>query len=79
MFLLLMAHYMQVLINQLKEVSPAIQKSISECTEKVNSLPPTLPPAMRSNGQAASLLQSQGSGRIMVTVGRVLYSLGMHI
>ncbi|CAH2080107.1 unnamed protein product [Thlaspi arvense] len=54
----------QVLINQLKEVSPAIQKSISECTEKVNSLPPTLPPATRSNGQAASLLQSQGSGRV---------------
>ncbi|EOA16090.1 hypothetical protein CARUB_v10004224mg [Capsella rubella] len=55
----------QVLINQLKEVSPAIQKSISECTEKVNSLPPTLPPVTRSNGQASSLLQSQGSGRIM--------------
>ncbi|CDY42556.1 BnaA04g10570D [Brassica napus] len=54
----------QVLINQLKEVSPAIQKSILECTEKVNNLPPTLPPATRSNGQAASLLQSQGSGRI---------------
>ncbi|CAN7128298.1 unnamed protein product [Brassica rapa subsp. narinosa] len=49
----------QVLINQLKEVSPAIQKSILECTEKVNSLPPTLPPATRSNGQTASLLQSQ--------------------
>jgi hypothetical protein len=65
MFLLLMAHYMQVLINQLKEVSPAIQKSISECTEMVNSLPPTLPPVTRSNGQASSLLQSQGSGRIM--------------
>ncbi|XP_010441231.1 PREDICTED: AUGMIN subunit 6-like isoform X2 [Camelina sativa] len=55
----------QVLINQLKEVSPAIQKSISECTEKVNSLLPTLPPVTRSNGQASSLLQSQGSGRIM--------------
>lgn len=68
MFLLLMAHYMQVLINQLKEVSPAIQKSILETTEKVNNLPPTLPPATRSNGQAASLLQSQGSGRITVTV-----------
>ncbi|CAF1859245.1 unnamed protein product [Brassica napus] len=54
----------QVLINQLKEVSPAIQKSILECTEKVNNLPPTLPPATRSNGQAASLLQSQRSGRI---------------
>ncbi|XP_018485242.1 AUGMIN subunit 6 isoform X2 [Raphanus sativus] len=54
----------QVLINQLKEVSPAIQKSILECTEKVNNLPPTLPPATRSKGQAASLLQSQGSGRI---------------
>ncbi|KAJ0260687.1 AUGMIN subunit 6 [Hirschfeldia incana] len=54
----------QVLINQLKEVSPAIQKSILECTEKVNNLPPTLPPPTRSNGQAASLLQSQGSGRI---------------
>ncbi|CAA7055196.1 unnamed protein product [Microthlaspi erraticum] len=54
----------QVLINQLKEVSPAIQKSILETTEKVNSLPPTLPPATRSNGQATSLLQSQGSGRI---------------
>ncbi|CAH8358085.1 unnamed protein product [Eruca vesicaria subsp. sativa] len=54
----------QVLINQLKEVSPAIQKSILGCTEKVNNLPPTLPPATRTNGQAASLLQSQGSGRI---------------
>ncbi|RID65921.1 hypothetical protein BRARA_D01091 [Brassica rapa] len=47
-----------------KEVSPAIQKSILECTEKVNNLPPTLPPATRSNEHAASLLQSQGSGRI---------------
>ncbi|CAG7902591.1 unnamed protein product [Brassica rapa] len=55
----------QVLINQLKEVSPAIQKSILECTEKVNSLPPTLPPATRSNGQTASLLQSQVSGIII--------------
>ncbi|KAG2307800.1 hypothetical protein Bca52824_027548 [Brassica carinata] len=52
----------QVLINQLKEVSPAIQNSILECTEKVNNLPATLPPAMRSNGQAASLLQAQGEG-----------------
>ncbi|KAH0873610.1 hypothetical protein HID58_070972 [Brassica napus] len=54
----------QVLINQLKEVSPAIQKSILECTEKVNSLPPTLPPNTRSNGQGALLLQSQVSGKI---------------
>ncbi|CAN8272956.1 unnamed protein product [Cochlearia groenlandica] len=55
----------QVLINQLKEVSPAIQKSITECTEKVNSLPPTLPPATRSNENAASLLQSQVSESVM--------------
>lgn len=70
-----MAHYMQVLINQLKEVSPAIQKSISECTEMVTSLPPTLPPVTRSNGQASSLLQSQGSGRIMVAVEGLIFIL----
>ncbi|XP_010528189.1 PREDICTED: AUGMIN subunit 6 [Tarenaya hassleriana] len=46
----------QVLINQLKEVAPAIQKSIAECTEKVNSLPPTLPPVTRSHSQATNPL-----------------------
>ncbi|GLU11407.1 hypothetical protein SLE2022_281550 [Rubroshorea leprosula] len=55
----------QVLINQLKEVAPAIQNSISECTEKVNSISANMPSVTRHRGQATSTLQSQSSGRTL--------------
>ncbi|XP_040361798.1 eukaryotic translation initiation factor 3 subunit A-like [Rosa chinensis] len=52
----------QVLINQLKEVAPAIQKSISEWTDKVDSISSNLPPMTKHPGQMekglASLLRS---------------------
>ncbi|PRQ48288.1 putative proteasome component (PCI) domain-containing protein [Rosa chinensis] len=41
----------QVLINQLKEVAPAIQKSISEWTDKVDSISSNLPPMIKHPGQ----------------------------
>ncbi|PRQ32518.1 hypothetical protein RchiOBHm_Chr5g0047251 [Rosa chinensis] len=41
----------QVLINQLKEVAPAIQKSISEWTDKVDSISSNLPPMTKHPGQ----------------------------
>ncbi|PRQ22292.1 hypothetical protein RchiOBHm_Chr6g0248701 [Rosa chinensis] len=41
----------QVLINQLKEVAPAIQKSILECTDKVDSISSNLPPMTKHPGQ----------------------------
>ncbi|XP_022774302.1 AUGMIN subunit 6-like [Durio zibethinus] len=55
----------QVLINQLKEVAPAIQKSISECTEKVNSISSNLPTMAKHHGQATSPIQAQSSGRML--------------
>ncbi|XVE67771.1 hypothetical protein DITRI_Ditri09bG0014900 [Diplodiscus trichospermus] len=55
----------QVLINQLKEVAPAIQKSISECTEKVNSISSNLPTMAKHRGQATSPIQAQSSGRTL--------------
>ncbi|GLT43401.1 hypothetical protein SLA2020_173520 [Shorea laevis] len=55
----------QVLINQLKEVAPAIQNSTSECTEKVNSISANMPSVTRHRGQATSTLQSQSSGRTL--------------
>ncbi|KAL1536530.1 AUGMIN subunit 6 [Salvia divinorum] len=50
----------QVLINQLKDVAPTIQNSISELTEEVNNISSHLPPDMgfRSN----SPIQAQNSG-----------------
>ncbi|KAF7819468.1 AUGMIN subunit 6 [Senna tora] len=54
----------QVLINQLKEVAPAIQKSISECSEKVNSIASNLPPTNRHHGPSSSPIQAQSSGRM---------------
>ncbi|XP_020229046.1 AUGMIN subunit 6 isoform X2 [Cajanus cajan] len=54
----------QVLINQLKDVAPTIQKSISECTEKVNCIASNLPPMNRHNGQSTSPIQTQSSGRM---------------
>ncbi|XWS30455.1 hypothetical protein CRYUN_Cryun24cG0119200 [Craigia yunnanensis] len=55
----------QVLINQLKEVAPAIQKSISECTEKINSVSSNLPTMAKHHGQATSPIQPQRSGRTL--------------
>ncbi|XWS40636.1 hypothetical protein CRYUN_Cryun17cG0012700 [Craigia yunnanensis] len=55
----------QVLINQLKEVAPAIQKSILECTVKVNSISSNLPKMAKHCGQATSPIQAQSSGRTL--------------
>lgn len=55
----------QVLINQLKEVAPAIQKSISECTDKVDSISSNLPPMTKHPGRSTSPSQAQSSGRTL--------------
>ncbi|KAF4397436.1 hypothetical protein G4B88_027176 [Cannabis sativa] len=51
----------QVLINQLKEVAPTIQNSISECTEKVNSISTNLPPMVKRPGRSTSPSQAHSS------------------
>lgn len=53
----------QVLINQLKEVAPSIQKSISECSEKVNGISSNLPPMAKHHGRSTSPIHAQSSGR----------------
>nr|DAD34331.1 TPA_asm: hypothetical protein HUJ06_004971 [Nelumbo nucifera] len=53
----------QVLINQLKEVAPAIQKSISELTEEVNKISSTLPSMTRCHGRSNSPIHAQSTGR----------------
>ncbi|XP_023527979.1 AUGMIN subunit 6-like [Cucurbita pepo subsp. pepo] len=58
---------LQVLINQLKEVAPGIQKSISECTEKVNNISLNLPPATKHPVRSMSPMQAQTSGRTSVS------------
>lgn len=55
----------QVLINQLKEVAPAIQSSIAECTEKVNNMSSNLPSMPKHHGRATSPIQAQSSGRTL--------------
>ncbi|XP_024046940.1 AUGMIN subunit 6 [Citrus clementina] len=55
----------QVLINQLKEVAPSIQKSISDCTDKVNNISSSLPPMAKHHGRATSPNQAQSSGRTL--------------
>ncbi|XVF57873.1 hypothetical protein PTKIN_Ptkin07bG0017600 [Pterospermum kingtungense] len=55
----------QVLINQLKEVAPAIQKSISKCTDNVNSISSTLPSMTKHHTQATSPIQTQSNGRTL--------------
>ncbi|CAN1187963.1 AUGMIN subunit 6 [Linum perenne] len=55
----------QVLINQLKEVAPAIQNSIVDCTEVVNSISSTLPPMTNHRVRATSPIQAQSSGRAL--------------
>ncbi|MFQ6644998.1 hypothetical protein Gotur_019213 [Gossypium turneri] len=54
-----------VLINELKEVAPAIQKSISNCTGKVNGISSNLPSMAKHHGQATSPIQAQSSGRTL--------------
>ncbi|XP_048230420.1 AUGMIN subunit 6 [Ricinus communis] len=55
----------QVLINQLKDVAPAIQKSIAECTETVNNISSNLPPMPKHRALATSPRQAQSSGRTL--------------
>lgn len=59
---------MQVLINQLKEVAPSIQKSISECTEKLNGISSNLPSMAKHRGQTTSPMLAQSSRRTLVNV-----------
>ncbi|KAG5534770.1 hypothetical protein RHGRI_022769 [Rhododendron griersonianum] len=63
----------QVLINQLKGVAPAIQNSITEFTEEVNSI--NLPPASKHHGRSTSPITAQSSGRTMVIVPPKIPSL----
>ncbi|CAI9111510.1 OLC1v1011747C1 [Oldenlandia corymbosa var. corymbosa] len=53
----------QVLINQLKEVAPTIQDSISELTEEVNILSSSLLPTEKSHGRSNSPIQAHSGGR----------------
>ncbi|KAL1824672.1 hypothetical protein ACET3Z_011450 [Daucus carota] len=53
----------QVLINQLKEVAPAIQNSISELTEEVNSVSANIPMMTSHLGRSSSPNHAQSSGR----------------
>ncbi|KAM7509230.1 hypothetical protein LguiA_019683 [Lonicera macranthoides] len=55
----------QVLINQLKEVAPAIQNSISELTDEVNSISTNLPPMTNHHGRSNSPTLAQSSGRTL--------------
>ncbi|KAL8475311.1 hypothetical protein ACS0TY_028112 [Phlomoides rotata] len=53
----------QVLINQLKDVAPTIQNSISQLTEEVNSISSNLPPVMKHRSN--SPIHAQSSGRTL--------------
>lgn len=55
----------QMLINQLKEVAPAIKKSISELTDEVSNISSSLPPPTRNSGRSMSPMQAQSSGRTL--------------
>ncbi|KNA07721.1 hypothetical protein SOVF_169220 isoform B [Spinacia oleracea] len=54
----------QVLINQLKEVAPAIQNSIAELTEEVNTVSSSLPSINKRPGQSNLPVQAQSNGKI---------------
>ncbi|CAM8927584.1 unnamed protein product [Rhodiola kirilowii] len=58
----------QVLINQLKEVVPTIQKSISECTDKVDIRSSSLPQMTRVNGWSTSEVEAHNRERDNGTV-----------
>ncbi|XP_074292962.1 AUGMIN subunit 6-like [Silene latifolia] len=51
----------QVLINQLKEVSPAIQKSITDLTDEANTISSGLPQINKRSGRPALPMQPQSS------------------
>ncbi|XP_073294062.1 AUGMIN subunit 6-like [Primulina huaijiensis] len=53
----------QVLINQLKDVAPAIQDSITELTEEVNGISSNITPLMKL--RSTSPVQAQNSGRAL--------------
>ncbi|XP_052307331.1 AUGMIN subunit 6 isoform X1 [Populus trichocarpa] len=57
----------QGLIDQLNEVVPSIQNSISECTDKVNNISSSQPPMAKHHGRATSPIQAQSSGRTLET------------
>lgn len=61
--------HVQVLINQLKEIAPTLQKSISECSEKVIYIASNLPPMNKHHGQLTSPIQGQSSGRMVINRG----------
>ncbi|KAK9734981.1 hypothetical protein RND81_04G175400 [Saponaria officinalis] len=52
----------QVLINQLKEVSPAIKKSITKLTDEVNTISSSLPQINKRPGRSTLPMQAQSSG-----------------
>ncbi|KAH7846458.1 hypothetical protein Vadar_026990 [Vaccinium darrowii] len=56
----------EVLINQLKEVAPTLQNSISELTEEASSISSNLPPGAEHQGRSTSPIQAQTSGRAML-------------
>ncbi|XP_071734961.1 AUGMIN subunit 6 [Rutidosis leptorrhynchoides] len=55
----------QVLVNQLKGVAPAIQNSISELSEEVNSISANLPQMTNHHARSTSPIQAQSTGRTM--------------
>lgn len=55
-----------MLINQLKEVGPAIQNSIAQLTEEVNSVSSTLLPMAEHHARSHSLVQARNSRRTLV-------------
>uniref|UniRef100_A0A7N0V8S1 HAUS augmin-like complex subunit 6 N-terminal domain-containing protein n=1 Tax=Kalanchoe fedtschenkoi TaxID=63787 RepID=A0A7N0V8S1_KALFE len=67
----------QVLINQLKEVAPTIQKSISDCTVKVDLIASSLPQITRTNGwstlevEAHNIERENGSDEISDVASRL--------
>ena len=58
--------FSQGLIDQLNEVVPTIQNSISECTEKVNNISSSQPAMAKHRGRATSPIQAHSSGRTLV-------------
>lgn len=58
----------QVLVNQLKGVAPAIQNSISELSEEVNSISTNLPQVTHHHGRSTSPVKAQSTGRTMVFI-----------
>ncbi|KAK3033430.1 hypothetical protein RJ639_033034 [Escallonia herrerae] len=55
----------EVLINQLKEVAPAIQSSITELSEEVNTISSNLPQVNNYHARLASPNHAQSSGRTL--------------